>query len=287
MSDPAQSDPRNAIYNDLHSKQLSSEERQNEISSRMILTILFRYMKPLSVLDVGCGLGTWLKVASEMGVPGIYGIDGPWLDISQLRIPASMTEKRDLETPFDLGRRFDLAICLEVAEHLFEKSAAEFVGTLTRHAPVVLFSAAIPGQGGHHHVNERFLPYWAELFRHRRYRPLDIIRSEIWDYPEVHWWLRQNAVLFVHEDMIGTNDKFREAFAKPRGPLSLVHPEVYSRFVDSSNGLLRIIGQGGTFEITPQPNGTLQITRLKEPAASVTADAQAAPPAPNSKGIGW
>jgi SAM-dependent methyltransferase len=287
LSEPAQPDPRKAIYTDLHSNQLSSEEKRNEISSRIILSILFRYLKPLSVLDVGCGLGTWLKIASEMGVPEIYGIDGPWLDSTQIRIPAHMAEKRDLETPFDLGRRFDLTICLEVAEHLFEKSAAEFVGTLTRHAPVVLFSAAIPGQGGHHHVNERFLPYWAELFRHRRYRPLDIIRSEIWDYPEVHWWLRQNTVLFVHEDMIAANDKFRDAFAKPRGPLSLVHPEVYSRFVDSSNGLLRIIGQGGTFEITPQPNGTLQITRVKESAAGVAADANAAPPATNSRGIGW
>lgn len=287
MSDSAQPDPRNAIYQDLHSKQLSNEEKRNEISSRVILSILFRYMKPLSVLDVGCGLGTWLKVASEMGVPETYGIDGPWLDISQLRIPASLTEKRDLEMPFDLGRRFDLAICLEVAEHLFEKSAAEFVGTLTRHAPVVLFSAAIPSQGGHHHVNERFLPYWVELFRHRRYRPLDIIRSEIWENPDVHFWLRQNTVLFVHEDMIGANDKFREAYAKPRGPLSLVHPELYSRLADSANVLFRMIGQGGTFEITPQPNGTVQITRLKEPAAGVAADANAAPPPSNSRGIGW
>jgi SAM-dependent methyltransferase len=286
VDNPVQADRRDEIYKDLHSGQLSAEERRNEHSAREILAILFRYLQPASALDVGCGLGTWLKVASEMGVAEIHGIDGPWLDPSRIRVPAQAVEKRDLEKPFDLGRRFDLVICLEVAEHLFEKSAADFIATLTRHAPAVLFSAAIPHQGGHHHVNERFLPYWTELFARHGYRPLDIVRADIWENPEVHWWLRQNAVLFAQDDLIAGNAMLREASAKPRGPLSLVHPEVYASLGERLNGFIRLIEKGGNFQVIPMPNGALQISRL-EGTMGTQAAAPAAPNATKGAGIAW
>jgi hypothetical protein len=141
------SDPRREVHADLQGRQLQAEEAKNARSAERVLEIVFRYYQPASVLDVGCGLGTWLKVAAAIGVRDIHGMDGPWLDLSRLQIDPRCVEMRDLEQGFDLGRRFDLVICLEVAEHLVPSAAEGFIAALTRHAPAVLFSAAIPYQG--------------------------------------------------------------------------------------------------------------------------------------------
>src|SRR5262245_5516798 len=166
-------DQRPEIYQDLHGL-LSAQETANIISAQRILDIVMDYHRPASLLDVGCGIGTWLKVAQSRGISDIAGIDGPWLDVSKLRVDQRFVGVRDLEKPFDLGRRFDLVICLEVAEHLSATAADSFIESLTRHAPVVLFSAAIPHQGGHHHVNEQFLSYWVERFGRAGFKPLNV-----------------------------------------------------------------------------------------------------------------
>src|SRR5262249_49881456 len=132
----------------------------------------------------------------------------------------------DLEQPFDLGRRFDLAISLEVAEHLSAAAAAGVVASLARHADVVLFSAAIPFQGGHHHVNEQFLDYWGRLFEAHAYQAVDCLRCLIWNNPAVLWWLRQNIVVFVKQELATGQGPFA-GLVQGRGPLSIVHPDVY------------------------------------------------------------
>ena len=68
--------------------------------------------------------------------------------------PAKFTAV-DLRDSFAIGRTFDLAISLEVAEHPPEEFAEPLVERLVTAAPFVLFSAAIPEQGGIHHVNEQ------------------------------------------------------------------------------------------------------------------------------------
>ena len=123
-------DKRQEIYQDLHGL-LSAQEAGNVISAQRILDIVMDYHRPASVLDVGCGLGTWLKVVQSRGISDIAGIDGAWLDVSKLRVDQRLVEVRDLEKPFDLGRRFDLVICLEVAEHLSANAADNFISSLT------------------------------------------------------------------------------------------------------------------------------------------------------------
>jgi len=149
-----------------------------------------------SVLDVGCGLGQFLEVFKDHGAEKILGLDGAHVPQDQLRLWPSEFRATDLSKPFWLDRVFDLAISLEVAEHLPESSAEGFVRSLARHAPAVLFSAAIPGQGGTGHVNCQWPSYWAALFRREGFLPVDAIRPRIRGKEGVAWWYQQNTLLF-------------------------------------------------------------------------------------------
>jgi SAM-dependent methyltransferase len=158
------------------------------------------------VVDVGCGDGTWLKVFLELrqGLMYVLGLDGeyvrPHLQIQESSFQAvNLIEQSQHLEPHRLDlveKRFDMALSLEVAEHLPESCAQDFVGSLTKLAPVVVFSAAIPFQGGIGHVNEQWPQYWVELFRPRGYVPVDLIRPSIWHNPEVEWWYAQNTFIF-------------------------------------------------------------------------------------------
>jgi hypothetical protein len=181
-----------------------------------------------SAVDVGCGVGTWLSVAQRHGVSDIRGVDGHWVDIANLVIPAASFSHHDLRQNLDLGRRFDLAISLEVAEHLPRERASGFVGWLTDLADVVLFSAATPRQGGRNHFNEQWQDYWAALFAQRDYVPVDFIRARIWGDGKIATWYRQNLIVYVRRPRLA-----QLAFPQSApGPLSVVHPEVFLTKLD-------------------------------------------------------
>lgn len=157
-----------------------------------------------SVLDVGCGIGTWLSAFAEHGVGDLLGVDGEYVDRSQLLVPAEWFAAHDLSVPLALGRTFDLVTSLEVAEHLESSTAGTFVGSLCAHASeAVLFSAAAPGQGGRHHVNEQWPSYWVRLFSAHGFEPFDVVRPRIWDDQSVEWWYRQNTLLFACGEVAG------------------------------------------------------------------------------------
>lgn len=128
-------------------------------SAEQIVPILLELIQPQSVIDVGCGTGTWLSVFCEHGIEDIWGVDGDYVQEEALEIPKDRFLSHDLTKPLALDRKFDLAISLEVAEHLPCDSAEAFVDSLTQLAPVILFSAAIPFQGGVGHVNEQWQEY--------------------------------------------------------------------------------------------------------------------------------
>jgi len=257
-----------AIYRDLHAQQLEVDEGKNRHAAEVILGMLFKEFMPQSVLDVGCGLGTWLSVARRLGVRDIFGVDGRWLDKTRLRIPEDVVRILDLEKPFDLGRRFDMAICLEVAEHLDAKAAAGFVASLTAHADIILFSAAIPFQGGHHHVNEQWPTYWCSLLDERGFETLDVIRARIWTDDSIHLWLRQNTLLIVKKHLAEGGGVFSNLQQYPQ-PLSLVHPDVYLLRLQQAqaalaehNNILKLLSAGGTFNVTKEADGRITITRI-------------------------
>lgn len=190
-------------------------------SAKLILPLVFAVIKPRSVVDVGCGTGTWLKTADELGAADYHGYDGS--RPSKLYIPEERFTAADLAQPLRTGRRFDLALCCEVAEHLPPDAAEILVTTVTSLSDVVLFSAAIPGQGGRRHVNEQWPAYWQNLFQKQRYSAYDCIRPRIWNERQVDWWYRQNTVLYV-ADAVAARFSLPSKTAEV---LSLVHPELY------------------------------------------------------------
>jgi SAM-dependent methyltransferase len=195
-------------------------------SARQVVPIIIRLLKPQRVVDVGCGTGVWLSVFGEHGVEDFVGIDGAYVDPASLNIPRDRFLTRDLSQPFDLNREFDLAVSLEVAEHLPAASAAGFVESLTKLAAVVLFSAAIPFQGGVNHVNEQWPEYWVKLFAGRGYTVIDCIRRRIWDNEHVAYYYAQNMLIFCRRDVLQNNPLLRtEQQQGVAAPLSMVHPK--------------------------------------------------------------
>jgi SAM-dependent methyltransferase len=168
-------------------------------SAKAVTSALFGRLRPASVLDVGCAMGMWLAAWRQAGAAEGFGLDGNYVDRSRLLIDTACFQPAELDQPFDLGRRFDLVQCLEVAEHLPHSRAAGLVDDLTRHADIVLFSAAPPGQGGATHINEQPYGYWRELFAQRGYSLCDGVRPLIGADMKVAWWYRLNMFLFVNE----------------------------------------------------------------------------------------
>lgn len=180
-----------------------------------VLRTLFPTDFPGSVLDVGCGIGSWLKAAQRCGASEVRGVEGADVPSELMHVPKTLTCRADLNRPIDLKRRFDLVICLETVEHLEPSSAETIVDSLVRHGDTILFSAAVPGQAGAHHVNCRWPAYWQELFNDRGFSCSDDVRWTIWDDASVEPWYRQNLMLVTRDEP--------NAGREPRIP-AVVHP---------------------------------------------------------------
>lgn len=172
-------------------------------SAANLLPVL-KPLAPTSVLDVGCGRGTWLQQWRILGVSDVIGVDGDYVARESLVVPPECFTPHDLQQPFRLGRKFDLVECLEVAEHIPNASADTLIDSLCAHADVILFSAAVPGQGGEFHVNEQPYSYWRAKFRARGYAMLDVVRPRVIANPRIEPWYRYNCFLFVSKDRLPT-----------------------------------------------------------------------------------
>jgi SAM-dependent methyltransferase len=206
-----------------------TEEVHNLQAPLEIVPLLMDLLHPSFVVDVGCGTGTFMQVFKQHGVK-VLGIDGAWCDHELLfkNIEPEEFVERDLEQPLNVAQKADLVVCLEVAEHLSAERADSFVGDLTAMADIVLFSAAIPGQGGDHHLNEQWLPYWVGKFGVRGFKCYDVMRPRIWENEKVFWWYRQNMVLFAKDEA------FSESSASTgfSAPGRVIHPELFRQFAD-------------------------------------------------------
>jgi SAM-dependent methyltransferase len=180
-------------------KYTHTTEIHNLDSPREIVPVIKNLIPFDSVVDIGCGLGTFLKVFKDFGTVDVLGVDGKWCNKKLLFQNISEKEfvEKDLEGSLSLSRRFDLALSLEVGEHLSATRADSFVKELTMLSDQILFSAAVPFQGGDHHFNEQWVSYWQNKFLENDYILYDVLKPLLWDNPKIFWWYKQNMVLFI------------------------------------------------------------------------------------------
>jgi SAM-dependent methyltransferase len=177
-----------------------SHKTESDPSAQVIIPIILSLFSIKSVVDVGCGVGAWLSTFESHGVTDYLGIDGAWVPNDMLRIPKDRFLAVDLKAISDIGQ-FDMAISLEVAEHLPENCADQFVNALVRAAPIVVFSAAIPYQGGIAHINEQLQSYWKEKFVRHGYVAVDCIRPQVYQRSDVSFWYRQNVIVYCEPQL--------------------------------------------------------------------------------------
>ena len=152
---------------------------------------------PSNVIDIGCGLGQWLYVfQTKLNVP-VHGVDGPHVPENDSFITEDQRLRVNLEEYLSCSpkEKYDLLLCLEVAEHLDIMHSTALVDKLTGLSDTILFSAAIPGQTGENHVNEQPHSFWLDKFEERGYLVLDPFRKLFWDDSRVNWWYSQNLFL--------------------------------------------------------------------------------------------
>jgi SAM-dependent methyltransferase len=203
--------------------------KESKRSAEVIVPLLIELIRPRSVVDIGCGTGEWLATFQGAGVLDVFGIDGHWVPLDQLRIDQTLFQAADLSKPLRLNRAFDLAICLELAEHLPARAADDLVSSLVELAPVIVFSAAIPGQGGTGHVNEQWPDYWRDMFAAKGFALLDCLRERVWNDSAVQPFLAQNMLLYVAQGHPVGNGAARKPLSEAgQLPLRLVHPRVYA-----------------------------------------------------------
>lgn len=207
-------------------------------ASACVVVPLVMALAPVDrVVDVGCGRGAWLRAFVDAGVSRVLGIDNPWRDVSKLMIDPACFRAADLRRPFTIDGRFDLAVCLEVAEHLPADRAPALIAALTAAAPLVLFSAAIPRQGGVGHVNEQWPSYWRAFFGEHGFQRIDCLRRQMWQDSRIGWWYRQNMFLFASEQGVENCPALRAELDRHESPeIEWIHESILARVLARDDG---------------------------------------------------
>ena len=243
----------------------------NYTSAKNVLSLFFQWHKPKSIIDIGCGVGSWLKAAKELGIDDIFGVDINEIDEKYLLVPRKYIEIANLETyKQNNHNRYDLAISIEVAEHLSENVAEDFINTLTNLSNVILFSAAIPLQVGTNHINCQQPIYWYNIFKSNGYVCFDILRDLLRDFEdsEVNPCHKQNVLIYVKKDNKEIFENF--GFQSTDKPDFFYHPAYFNNALNTykeeikskiSNKDLKINWLPTVFGISNNKN-TLRITIL-------------------------
>lgn len=208
----------------------------NTKAAEEIIPYILKLLKPKSVLDIGCGIGTWLKIFKENGIDDFIGIDGEYVnrDLLYSNIEQKNFVAIDLGKEFNLNKKFDLAVSLEVAEHLPLESSDIFIESIIKHSDNILFSAAIPNQWGQNHLNEQWSDYWIEKFKNYGYNCFDI-RAIFWENKNIEWWYKQNLFIFSKNNLnIELNNN---------RIINIIHPEHFEQKIQFIQNQKKLIDE--------------------------------------------
>ena len=206
-----------------------NEELYNLDAPSEIVPEIIKIINPKSVLDVGCGTGTFLHCFKKSGIKDVLGIDGPWANKELLHKHLALDEFQEIDLSneeFNLNKKFDLVMSLEVANHLEEKRADIFVKNLVNSGEVILFSSAAPFQGGDHQINFQWLSYWEQKFLEHDYVIKDVLRPIFWNNPKIYCWYKQNMVLVTPKEF--ELETIKNLKAVPEEMRDIIHYELHA-----------------------------------------------------------
>jgi len=167
-------------------------------STPVMAATIERIFKPNSVIDVGCGAGTLLAQLKRDGLE-VRGLEYSDAGIARCREKGVDVEKFDLETDEAIEGSWDVTVSFEVAEHLPESLADNYVRVISQFSPIVIMSAATVGQGGLDHVNEQPHEYWIEKMKRQGFdydrQSSNQVREE-WAAKGVASWYVNNTMIF-------------------------------------------------------------------------------------------
>jgi SAM-dependent methyltransferase len=115
-----------------------------------------------SVIDIGCGEGHSTAYFRQLGCD-VLGVEGYGPAVANSRAPGKVIQHDYTSGPYIPARSFDMAWSCEFVEHVEEKHLPNFMVTFDK-ASIIFMTFAVPGQGGHHHVNEQPQEYWLDKF---------------------------------------------------------------------------------------------------------------------------
>lgn len=201
---------------------------QSDKSARILAKFILKEFSPKTLIDFGCGNGELcFELQQKLGRDNVTGIDTQnALDFGKNNKDINFIAF-DLTSKFEIQEKLDIAVCLEVAEHLDSKYAKMMIGNLVNASNLVIFSAAIPGQGGHQHLNEQEPMYWAKLFWENGFVLKQDPRRKLRKKFRLAPWYKQNILIFGKAED-------GEEFVKPR---TIYHPLI---FASKRNQLQRV-----------------------------------------------
>ena len=186
------------LYSDYNYWKRHGSMRNWEIKLGKSLAELYKIE---SIVDFGCGLGSYLEGTLLGGAKKVRGFD-LLFNTTQEAIPEGIKQfisYGNAGLPIDCGK-WDCAMSIEVAEHLVEEQADVFVDNLVRASSRLIVLTA-SNAGGKYHLNRQEKDYWVKKFINKgaTYSPQDAenICVEWRKYGVPNYILRNLMVFFV------------------------------------------------------------------------------------------
>ncbi|MGK7876185.1 MAG: class I SAM-dependent methyltransferase [Xenococcaceae cyanobacterium] len=169
-------------------------DEQIEAFVKEMITLL----KPHTAIDLGCGMGMYLRALKSHGVQ-LIGFDASLHAVQNVdpEVPVFVV---DLTKPFRSNQQWDIAICFEVAEHLPKSCASILVDTLCSLSKTILFTAAGPDQPGIDHINLQPKSFWIDLYQRNGFILDEKLTQQFLDHLvsiDVPDWFCRNFSIFV------------------------------------------------------------------------------------------